>query len=572
MGGIKKRLSAFLAGVVTVTALAVPAGAVDWPQELEQGKTCAVELGDGISFVLQDDGSLWGWGGGSNFDLLGTAGRYESMEMSIYGPVYSQRTPLKLLTGATQVQTGSPYACYFTSVVKEDGSLWYSGQDTDAFRKLADGVVSACGWKRWGEFDASAWYEDIYAIKTDGALWRYPLLVTVTGDYETGWVYHWDWQSPEKVMDDVAEFSIGYMHFLIRKTDGSVWIFGDSSLGQLGNGVSGVSGLDGSEYPERSWTETPVKVMDGAAKVLASWDFSAVIKTDGSLWVWGDTFGDSLEDSVRSQPYKLMEGVAGIHRNEPYCTIVKTDGSVWIWGEPLEPFLQDMGLDSCGQVPVETGITGAKQAQGWYRGDHYGIYYVKTDGSLWFWGTESGDGSVAVIHEQLTGKGAAAPSFTDVKDTDFFADAVKWAVDSGVASGTSKDTFSPERTCTTAEILTLLWRANGSPKAAASAAVPAGQYYTDAANWAVEKGLTDGFSADIPATRAATVTYLWKLAGKPAAGATAFTDVDAGAEYAQAVAWAVEELITAGTGADTFSPDKTCTRGEIVTFLYRDLA
>lgn len=161
--------------------------------------------------------------------------------------------------------------------------------------------------------------------------------------------------------------------------------------------------------------------------------------------------------------------------------------------------------------------------------------------------------------------------FTDVKVTDFFADAVKWAVDSGVASGTSKDTFSPERTCTTAEILTLLWRANGSPKAAASAAVPAGQYYTDAANWAVEKGLTDGFSADIPATRAATVTYLWKLAGKPAADAAAFTDVDAGAEYAQAVAWAVEELITAGTGADTFSPDKTCTRGEIVTFLYRDL-
>ena len=162
--------------------------------------------------------------------------------------------------------------------------------------------------------------------------------------------------------------------------------------------------------------------------------------------------------------------------------------------------------------------------------------------------------------------------FTDVRVTDFFADAVKWAADSGVASGTTANTFSPERTCTTAEILTLLWRASGSPKATASAAVPAGQYYTDAANWAVEKGLTDGFSADTPATRAATVTYLWKLAGKPTAGTTAFTDVDAGAEYAQAVAWAVEELITAGTAPGTFSPDKTCTRGEIVTFLYRDLA
>ena len=90
MGGIKKQLSVLLAGVLTAAALAVPAGAVDWPQELEQGKTRAVELGDGISFVLQEDGSLWGWGGGNNFDLLGTGGRYESMEMSAFGPVYDQ--------------------------------------------------------------------------------------------------------------------------------------------------------------------------------------------------------------------------------------------------------------------------------------------------------------------------------------------------------------------------------------------------------------------------------------------------------------------------------------------------
>ena len=160
--------------------------------------------------------------------------------------------------------------------------------------------------------------------------------------------------------------------------------------------------------------------------------------------------------------------------------------------------------------------------------------------------------------------------FTDVKVTDFFADAVKWAVDSGITSGTGKDTFSPRKTCTTAEILTLLWRANGSPKATASAAVPAGQYYTDAANWAVEKGLTDSFDPDLPATRLATVTYLWKLAGRPAAtSGHPFTDLTGDA---QAVAWALEQNITAGTAPGTFSPDKTCTRGQIVTFLYRDLA
>jgi len=166
----------------------------------------------------------------------------------------------------------------------------------------------------------------------------------------------------------------------------------------------------------------------------------------------------------------------------------------------------------------------------------------------------------------------ATPDFTDVPANAYYANAVKWAVSEGVTTGTTTTTFSPNSTCTTAQILTFLWRANGSPAPTGkNAAIPAGQYYTDAANWALEKGLTDAFSADAPATRAATVTYFWKLAGKPAADAAAFTDVDAGAEYAQAVAWAVKEGITAGTSATTFAPNNTCTRGQIVTFLYRDV-
>lgn len=168
---------------------------------------------------------------------------------------------------------------------------------------------------------------------------------------------------------------------------------------------------------------------------------------------------------------------------------------------------------------------------------------------------------------------SSASAFSDVAAGAYYADAVKWAVEKGITAGTTATTFSPNNTCTTAQILTFLWRANGSPAPTGNnAAVPAGQYYTDAANWALEKGLTDNFSADTPATRAATVTYLWKLAGKPAAEAAAFTDVDAGAEYAQAVAWAVKKGVTAGTSATTFAPDNTCTRGQIVTFLYRDLA
>ena len=165
-------------------------------------------------------------------------------------------------------------------------------------------------------------------------------------------------------------------------------------------------------------------------------------------------------------------------------------------------------------------------------------------------------------------------NFDDVNAGDFYADAVLWAVDKGVTSGTSATTFSPDTTCSTGEILTFLWRANGSPAPAISnpfSDVAAGAYYADAAVWAYEKGLISGsaFGGDIPATRAATVTYLWKLAGGPDAGPAAFSDVAPSAEYAQAVAWAVSQGITGGTGGGNFSPGMTCTRSQIVTFLYR---
>ena len=178
-----------------------------------------------------------------------------------------------------------------------------------------------------------------------------------------------------------------------------------------------------------------------------------------------------------------------------------------------------------------------------------------------------------------TGTGEESPGtrFSDVAAGDYFAAPVAWAVENGVTAGTGPNTFGPHDTCTTAQIITLLWRAYGSPAPADGAAfsdVPAGAWYADAASWAQEAGLISGnlFHGDTPATRAATVTYLWKLAGRPSQGAAAFADVPAGADYAPAVAWAVDEGITVGTGGDKFSPDYTCTRAQSVTFLYNALA
>ena len=169
--------------------------------------------------------------------------------------------------------------------------------------------------------------------------------------------------------------------------------------------------------------------------------------------------------------------------------------------------------------------------------------------------------------------------FTDVPVNEYYADAIAWAEEQGITTGTSATTFSPDVSCTRAQIVTLLWRAAGSPSANGNnpfTDVPQGSYYYDAVLWAVSQGITAGtsattFSPDTACTRAQAVTFLYRAAGSPAAnGSDPFTDVFSGAYYAGAVQWAVGRSITHGTSTTTFSPDAGCTRAQIVTFLYRD--
>ena len=164
--------------------------------------------------------------------------------------------------------------------------------------------------------------------------------------------------------------------------------------------------------------------------------------------------------------------------------------------------------------------------------------------------------------------------FYDVQERDWFADPVQWAVENKITNGTDSNHFSPNATCTTAQILTFLWRAAGSPEPGIPnpfTDVKSSDYFYKAAVWAAEKGLVSGskFNGSTPCTRSATVTYLWKLSGSPIGGTNTFHDVSSSAPYSQAVAWAVDKGVTSGTGNNKFSPDETCTRGQIVTFLYR---
>ena len=172
----------------------------------------------------------------------------------------------------------------------------------------------------------------------------------------------------------------------------------------------------------------------------------------------------------------------------------------------------------------------------------------------------------------------AQPEFKDVASDSYYYEAVQWAVENGITEGTSADTFSPGASCTRAQMVTFLWRAAGSP-APKSAANPfkdisANDYYYEAVLWAVENGITSGTGADTfspgaTVTRGQTVTFLHRAAGSPLAGSSAFSDVSNSAYYAKAVAWAAENGITSGTGNSKFTPNAACTRGQIVTLLYR---
>lgn len=171
--------------------------------------------------------------------------------------------------------------------------------------------------------------------------------------------------------------------------------------------------------------------------------------------------------------------------------------------------------------------------------------------------------------------------FADVKQVDYFYDAVQWAVENGITNGVSDTLFNSGADCTRAQAVTFLWRAAGAPEpvnADSFTDVLKDSYYAKAVAWAVENGIASGVSAtefapDATCTRAQIVTFLWRAEKAPAVDAeSAFTDVESDAYYADAVQWALKNGVTNGTSASAFNPDASCTRAQIVTFLWRTLA
>ncbi len=196
-------------------------------------------------------------------------------------------------------------------------------------------------------------------------------------------------------------------------------------------------------------------------------------------------------------------------------------------------------------------------------------------------GSGSGSGSSSGSDDGDDKPTTPAAKFTDVAFGAYYADAVDWAVEKGITNGLTDTTFGPESSCTRAQMVTFLWRANGSPEPQSASNpftdIDSSSYYYKAVLWAIEKGITNGTSATTfspvqTVNRGQTVTFLYRNAGSPeATGSNPFTDVASGMYYENAVKWAVAEGITTGKSTTSFAPNDNCTRGQIVTFLFRNM-
>ena len=183
--------------------------------------------------------------------------------------------------------------------------------------------------------------------------------------------------------------------------------------------------------------------------------------------------------------------------------------------------------------------------------------------------------NITVFAQETAPTSAPSVQFTDVPQDAYYYDAVQWALGRGITTGTSETTFSPDDKCNLAQIITFLWRAAGSPTAKTSpkiADVYPQDYYYMAAYWAQSIGIFDrALYPNFDATRVASVYFIWCAAGRPECKVRLrLTDANKIKDtYYEAVAWALDNGVTTGTTPDTFSPSKTCTRAQIVTFLYR---
>lgn len=513
----------------------------------------SVSCGADFAAAIKTDGSLWTWGY-NGYGQLGNNGQGD-VEQPYAPRSVCQTTPVKIMDDVAAVScstnsTGA-YGHGYAAAVKTDGTLWMWGQNFGQFGngttvspyypvQVMDGVKAvSCG----GDFAA--------ILKTDNSLW-------IAGDSDYGELGNGTYTDmiqnisaytavPVKVLDDVASVSCGNNCVAAIKLDGSLWMWGSSRGGRLGVGETG-----NVEWAAGTWAPlqtVPVKVMEDVAAVSTGGSYlygcTAVIKTDGSLWMWGSNYrgeqGTGENGGYAYEPHKVLDNAVAVSCGV-WCqtAAVTADGSLWTWGDNTAGQLGNGGL---GNLSYTTG-------------EMYTVPYRVRGGAA----LPAGGG--VDIPDTVAG-------FTDVYETAYYADAVEWAVAQGVTGGTSETTFSPGDTVTRAQAMTFLWRAAGSPQPDSTVSpfvdVSPEAYYYVPVLWASENGITGGvsenqFGPEQALTYDQILTFISKLVGESGTGA----------DWSEsALNWAESSGLADGL---TLSAKGSCPRSDVIYFLWRQLA
>lgn len=541
----------FTSMILSISVSAYGAVTISDSKTLSAGNHCG---------AIDYNGNLWMWG--NNCD--GQLGD---------GTTVDRNTPLKVMEDVVSVNVGFAH----TAAITSDGSLWMWGrndngqlgngttQDIYIPTKIMEDVVSvSCG------------YDHTAVITMDGSLWMWG------GNYygQIGNYSNEDSSIPVKIMEDVSCVSASINETLVLTNDQSVWYIGGDPSSYINCNYPQII-MNDAVYVD-DYNETIIikddgtilkgyniknlrelELYDDIKSISSGGGYTAMLLEDNSFWLWGDNMFGVLGDGTTEEsdsPLHILDNVIN-YCVGPNCVMAVTeDGSLWTWGDNYNGQLGNAG--------VSNGVIDYGPGQ-----EYYYLSVPYTIGNLY--DNLSDDSIVETEIINFDTAITVTSTFNDVSTDAWYYEPVLWAVENGITNGTSEATFSPNNTCTTAQIITFLWRAAGSPESYIANPfwdVTSGAYYEKAAIWAYTNGLVDGyyFNGDLPCTRSSTVSYLWKLSGRPWASFThSFSDVSSYDTFVQAVVWAVNNGITNGTSPTEFSPYNTCTRGQIVTFLYR---
>ena len=625
MRKMRKAASLLLSAALLAGLLAVPASAAEKPFIRQ------VEAGVWSSWAVTSTGDLYGWGATRTAKLFPGGKTGSNVPVKLMSGVKSVAASSSALQPMFEVKDYDDYG-YISygaepgtvlAIIKENGDL-YTWEDNTCYQ-LGKGYYET----------EQATYEP-YFVMGD-------VVKAATNDHscaavtEDGDLYFWGhnyarvsgkgmggnelYATPTLILSDVKDVELGSENVIALKNDGSVWMMGTT-----------LRGIMGWDDEDAHLVNEMTKVMDGCKDIAVGEAFAMAVKNDGTLYGWGSNAFTALgiddDVSYTSTPVVVATGVKSVDAGDRNAYFIKNDGSLWSVGDGghgQRGIGNDIGYeDPDGGVPYAYPSYPTQVATDVHSvsGGSYHMFFLKNDGTMWgaggaesdheggarlgrgdVWGETVSfvdDGQTFTSHSayqwHATQCGLSYGSFagmfgppqeevelvagfSDVAANAWYRDAVEWAVDQGITSGTGETTFSPDRDCTRAEILTFLWRANGSPEAEHLYGVwdvTADKYYFDAVQWAAEQDIIEhfgNFDPDAPCTRAMAVEFMWKAAGAQAITMdTGFTDVPMDASYSIAVDWAVIEGITSGTDENTFSPDLACTRGQIVTFLHRAYA